>query len=291
MAGVQVLVRRWRGRLALTYGLVVVENSLELLYPFALGVAVDGLLDERWAGVALFAGISLTHIAVGFGRQRFDARSFARLNATIASDLVRRQRDDEVPTTSIVARTHLADDYVSFLESGIPLAITALFAVGGSLLMLFLYDPVLGLAATALLVPVALLNRRLMRRSAAVFRTLNDEAELEVDVIRHGSHDEINRHFRILNRQWVHLSDAEATSWSLVEVLAVVLLVFALVRTTDAEADVGIVFATIAYVWTYVGGFDQIPSVLQRLASLGDIRRRLDALESDPDGETDAADT
>ena len=270
--------------MALTYALVVVENTLELLYPFAIGLAVDGLLDGVWTGIILFASISLSHTAVSFARQRHDARSFAILYKDVAADLVERQRDQGIATTTIVGRTRLAAEYVEFLEHDIPLAITALFSVFGSLVMLFFYDPLLGVVAAAVGLPVALLNRRLMRQSRGVYRRLNDQAEVEVAVIGTGTQREVRRHFGVVGRQWVRLSDAEATSWGLVEVIAAGLAIFALVRTTDAGADVGAIFATIAYVWAYIGGFDQIPGVLQRMSSLGDIRRRLDGVQlTDPE--------
>ncbi len=284
---VSTRVRKRRWTLAVTYGLVSVENTFELLYPFAIGLAVNGLLDDTWNGVAVFAAISLSHTAVSFTRQRYDSRSFAKLYAEIVTGLVQQQRDDGIATSAIAGRANLAGEYVDFLERDIPLAITAAFAVFGSLLMLFLYDPLLGLVAAAVAVPVALLNRRLMRRSRRIYRRLNDETEVEVAVIGTGTHEEVRRHFGILGRQWVRLSDAEAASWSVVEVLAAGLSVFALWRATDTGAEVGIIFATIAYVWSYIGGFDQIPGVLQRMASLSDIRRRLDGLEEpSPDDPT-----
>lgn len=287
MTFVSTRVRRRRRTLAVTYALVSVENTFELLYPFAIGLAVNGLLDDSWAGVAVFAAISLSHTAVSFRRQRCDSRSFAKLYAEIATDLVHQQRDDGVATSAIAGRANLAGEYVDFLESDIPLAITACFAVFGSLLMLFFYDPLLGLVASAVAVPVALLNRRLMRRSRRIYRRLNDQTEVEVAVIGSGTHGEVRRHFGILGRQWVRLSDAEAASWSIVEVLAAGLAVFALWRTVDIGAEVGTIFATIAYVLSFVGGFDQIPGVLQRLASLSDIRQRLDGLNStSPDDPT-----
>ncbi len=222
-----------------------------------------------------------------FTRQRYDSRSFAKLSAEIATDLVHQQRDDGVATSAIAGRANLAGEYVDFLERDIPLAITAFFAVFGSLLMLFFYDPLLGLVASAVAVPVALLNRRLMRRSRRIYRRLNDQTEVEVAVIGTGTHGEVRRHFGILGRQWVRLSDAEAASWSIVEVLAAGLAVFALWRTVDIGAEVGTIFATIAYVLSYVGGFDQIPGVLQRMASLSDIRQRLDGLDgTSPDDPT-----
>ena len=257
MTFVSTHVRRRRRTLAVTYALVSIENTFELLYPFAIGLAVNGLLDQTWTGIAVFAAISLSHTAVSFTRQRYDSRSFAKLYAEIATDLVHQQRDDGVATSAIAGRANLAGEYVDFLERDIPLAITACFAVFGSLLMLLLYDPLLGLVASAVAFPVALLNRRLMRRSRRIYRRLNDQTEAEVAVIGTGTHGEVRRHFWILGLQWVRLSDAEAASWSIMEVLAAGLAVFALWRTVDIGAEVGTIFATIAYVMSYIGGFER----------------------------------
>lgn len=66
------------------------------------------------------------------------------------------------------------------------------------------------------------------------------------------------------------------------DLIALALAALALVRTTRTAVEVGTIFAVIAYVWAYLGGFDQVPGVLQRMSNLVDIRRRLDGLaESD----------
>jgi hypothetical protein len=83
---------------------------------------------------------------------------------------------------------------------------------------------------------VAVVNRRLMRRSAGIDRALNHQSEREVSLIDEGSARDVRHHF-------------------------------------------GSIFAAIAYVWAYLGGFDQVPAVLQRASNLADIRRRLDGLE------------
>jgi hypothetical protein len=272
-------VRPHRGALAVTYGAAVVENTFELLYPFAIGLAVNGLIAGSPGGVIVFVVISLAHTGVGVARQWYDTRLFNRMYAEFATDLVEDQRADGVATTSVVARTLLADEYVDFLRSGVNTAITAAFAVLGSLVMLFFYDPLLGLVAAAVAIPVALINRRLMRRSAAIYRTLNDQSEREVSLIDTGSVRDVRRHFGVIAGHWNRLSDAEGISWGVIDVIALGLAVFALVRATGTAADVGTIFATIAYVWAYIGGFDQVPTVLQRLSNLADIRRRLDGLD------------
>jgi hypothetical protein len=276
MSLVSTHLRRHRSRLAVTYSLTVVENVFELLYPFAIGLAVDGLLDDSWHGVVVLVAITLAHIVVSAVRQVFDTRSFNRLYADLTSELVERQRRDSVETSSVAARTVLAGDYVEFLERDIPAAVAAAFAVFGSLLMLFLYDGVIGLVAALLLVPVGLVNLWLSRRSGRIYRRINDLSENEVSAIERGRTHEVRRHFRLLAGHWNRLSDTEAISWVVVELLAVGLVVVTLVRATDIGGEVGAIFATIAYVWAYTAGFDAVPTVVQRMSNLPDIRRRLD---------------
>ena len=276
MAFTSLHLRRHRRSLAVTYSGVMVENAFELLYPFAIGLAVDDLLDDSYRGVVVFVAISLSHTVVAVARQWYDARSFNRLYAEMSSALVAEQRAQGVATTSVAARIALVAEYVDFLQVAVVAAITAAFAIVGSLIMLFLYDVRLGAVAAAVAIPVALLNRRLVRRSSRIFRPLNDESELEVSTIDSGSTDEVRRHFKVIARHWVRLSDAEATSWGVVDLIGLGLSVFALVHITRNAGEVGTIFAVIAYVWAYLGGFDQVPSVLQRMSNLGDIRRRLD---------------
>lgn len=273
-------LRRFRLRLAVTYVLVAVENGLELLYPLAIGVAVNGLLDDSWDGVIVLVAITLTHIVVGAGRQVFATRSFNRLYAELASDLVERQRRDSVDTSSVAARAVLVGEFVEFLEHDVDAAITAAFAIFGSLAMLFVYDPIVGVAASILLVPVALVNWWLVRRSGRVYRRLNDLGEDEVSTIERGRSPEVRRHFRLTAGHWIRLSDTDATSWVLVELLAVGLMVLTLVRAVDGAGDIGAIVATIAYVWAYTAGFDAVPTVMQRMSNLPDIRRRLDRATS-----------
>lgn len=268
-----------RRRIGTGYGLVVLENVFEILWPFAVGLAVNALLEGSWAGVGVFVALSLAHTAVSFTRQRHQSRTFNRLYAGIAADLVQQQRDAGVDTTAVSGRTGLVGDYVEFVEVDIPLAITATFTIAGSLVMLLAYDPLVGLVAALVGLPVAVVNRRLMARSEGIFEELNQLAEVEVEVIGRGRQADSRRHFAGISRRWIRLSDAEAASWSVVEVVAVGLWVTALVRAASGQLDVGDTIAMIAYVWFYTAGFDDVPGVLQRLTRLGDIKRRLDGLD------------
>lgn len=284
MSLVAETLRRRRAALTVTYVVIVIENVFELLYPFAIGLAITGLLEDDWGGVVAFVALSLLHTAVGVSRQVWDTRSFHRLHVDLVAGLVERQRSEGVPTSAVAGRAQLAGEYVVFLESDVGTSITAAFAVVGSLVMLTIFDVQLGLVGLALGIPVALVNTWLVRRSRRIHRAINDETEGQVAVIETGDREAIRTHFRLLALHGNRLSDTEATSWGVVEVLSVGFSVFALWSAIDRGADAGAIFATVAYAWAYVGGFDAVPTVLQRLSSLGDIRRRLDAVAGDRAG-------
>jgi hypothetical protein len=277
------MIHEFRWRLGLTGALAFSENVAMLLYPFTIGLAVNDLVADSLRGLVVFVAMWLAHTVVAFVRQRLDTRTYTAMQTALVTEMVAAQRAAGVPTSSIVARSHLAQQFVDFLDETVPLLLAAAFGFVGSLVMLLLYDPSIGLAALVLVVPVGVLNLGLSRRSARMHQELNDQLEREADVIRHGDHAAVRTHFLGLARRRVALSDAEAHTWGVLELFVIVLSCFAFVRATDVTGEPGTIYALIAYVWNYVASFDAVPSSVQDLANIRDIVARLDHDDTDPD--------
>src|SRR3954471_20540033 len=161
----RVLLRRYRRSLVAIYGVTAVENTFDLLYPFAIGLAIDDLLASSYRGLALVVTIWVLHTIVGVIRQTWDTRVFARIYAEAATGLVTGQRGAGADASTVAARSTLVRDLVDSLEYDASRVIGAAFAIVGSLVMLLLYDPLVALVAAALLVPEVWFNTRLARRS------------------------------------------------------------------------------------------------------------------------------
>lgn len=271
------VLRRYRWRLGVTGALAFAENVAMLLYPFTIGLAVNDLVHGSHRGLSVFVGMWLAHTVVAFVRQRFDTRTYTAMQTALVTDMVAGQRSAGVPTSSIVARSHLAQQFVDFLEDTVPVLLAGAFGFAGSLVMLLIYDIAIGLAALVLVVPVAVLNLLLSRRSATLHQEVNDHLEQEADVIRSSDHAGVRTHFLGLARRRVALSDAEARTWGILELFVIVLACFAFVRATDVTSEPGTIYALIAYVWNYVASFDALPSSVQQLANIRDIVARLDS--------------
>nr|WP_279380275.1 ABC transporter six-transmembrane domain-containing protein [Sphingosinicella soli] len=130
---------------------------------------------------------------------------------------------------------------------------------------------------TALGVPLFLVGRWLGRRSARLNKGLNNRLESEVALLSHGKAGRVRRHFKALAGWRIKLSDAESTAFGLMEVLVIVLFVVALWRVGNAEEtpQAGDVFAIFSYLWRFVESLDQAPVLIQKLAKLRDLDRRL----------------
>ena len=71
-------IRPFRWRIAFTYALTVIEDLLELSYPWATGLAINGLLAHDYRMIAPVMIAWVLHTAIGCGRQMYDTRLYTR---------------------------------------------------------------------------------------------------------------------------------------------------------------------------------------------------------------------
>jgi ABC-type multidrug transport system fused ATPase/permease subunit len=192
-------VKPFRGRIALTYSLALFENVFELLYPFTIGLAINGLISNQgWISVLPFVGIWTLHIISATGRQMYDTRLFAKIYASVAQAMILRQQEAGVSTSEIAARSVMTREAIDFFEFEIPELLTALITLLGGVGMLYFYDFGSGLAMSVLLVPIALLYIRFGRKSLRLSERLNNRHENEVSAIIDGRKPRVAHHFKAL---------------------------------------------------------------------------------------------
>ena len=263
-------------RIAFTYFLSFLENVAELSYPWAIGIAVNGLVMREayllWPLVAIW----VAQIGVGAFRQAYDTRVFSRLNARMANKTVRDQREAGLPVSGISARVEMIEEAVDFLEEEMPLLLATIVGLIGSLLFLAFYDVVSGLVMIGLLLPVLLINVVTGVRAYRHNVALNTQYEEQVRVIGDSRPRRWFVHFGRMAKWRIRLSDLDATSWSLAQLFTLVAVVFVLFRAaTGQDATVGDVFAILAYALRIEQGIDNVPGSVQQVGRLIDIRRRI----------------
>jgi hypothetical protein len=271
-------IRPFRWRIAITYSLTVTEDLLSLSYPWATGIAINGLLARDYRMVAPVMIAWLLHTTIGCIRQLYDTRLYTKVYNAIVIDTVLRQRQSGIEPTKVAARSAMSREFVSFFEKDMPVVINTLVSIVGSAAILFYYDFIIGAVVAAQFIPVAILNRSYMRRSLMLNEGLNNELEHEVQVIDAAQEGAVTRHFTEVRSWRVKLSDADAVNWTAIEVLSILVFLLVLFRVTYlANAEVGTIFAIFVYVWHVMEKLDMMPTIVQQLMRLKDIRRRIEA--------------
>jgi ABC-type multidrug transport system fused ATPase/permease subunit len=266
----------YRWRILPTYALFTLENLLRLAQPLVMGWAVHDLLRSSMYGLAIFFGQHALYLALGAARRVNDTRCFTRIHADLAAGLVLDQRRRQVEVSRVAARSALSREIVDFFERDVTVVLYIVYSVIGALAMLCWADWVLVPWCLALLLPAYLLSRWTGRQSLLLNGRLNDQLEHEVGVIERAQPAEVHGHFDLVRRCRIMLSDRDAWSFGILELLIFVAMAAALVRTCGRPGvDVGTIFAVLGYVMMYVIGIANVPLLVQQFNRLRDIGARL----------------
>lgn len=269
-------VKPFRWRIGLTYALTFIEDLLELSYPWATGLAIDGLIVHDFNQALPIVIAWMARASIGCFRQMYDTRVYTSIYNNIVEETIIRQRRAGIEATSVAARSAMSREFVTFFEIDVPVVITSLIHIFGSAIILFWYDYYIGALAALLFIPVYLVNRVYVRVTSRLNRELNDQLEKEVVYIERHDRDEVRNHFTLVRKWRVKLSDASAYNWTIIEALSILVFIAILLRATVLpESETGDIFAILVYVWRLMEGLDHVPTIVQQLTRLRDISIRI----------------
>jgi ABC-type multidrug transport system fused ATPase/permease subunit len=269
------LFQRNRARILVTYTLLVIEEILELLYPFVIGLAINGLLESNYQGLIIFACQVVVHLLVGVSRRMFDTRTYTRMYAQLASDTALQQHGNGIELSHIAARSGMLQGFVDFFERDVSGMIQSVFAVLGAVIMLAFYDFWLVLFCVVLVIPILVLNSFYAVKSERLSKGLNDELEGQLSALESQNEKAIIKHYSLLATWRIKLSDAEAQNFGMMQIFVLALFVTALLRLSVLNLEPGSIFSVFSYILGFTAGLDKIPVLVQQLSRLKDVSKRL----------------
>ncbi|MCK6188243.1 ABC transporter six-transmembrane domain-containing protein [Pseudomonas sp. EYE_354] len=273
----KAIARAYPGKLFGTLSLVALENALLLAYPLFAGFAVDSIIRGDVGSAVWYAAVVLGFWVVGAARRALDTRTFTRIYADLAVPVILNQRLSHHSTSKAAARVVLARDFVDFFEKHVTTIATALVSVVGAAGMLLVIEPWVGLACLLALVLCVTLMPGFARRNQRLHERLNNRLEKEIGLVEKVGANTLRRHYHVLSRLRIGLSDREAVAFQSIGVLAALLFVVAITQLALAPAiKAGHIYAVMTYLWTFVSCLDEAPTTIDQLARLRDIGKRVD---------------
>ncbi len=273
------ILHAFRGRIGLTWGIVLVENVLIALIPLFVGMTIDGLLAGTLQELGFLVAVLIAAVAVAVIRRLYDTRTYGTIRLRLGSELQKRSAHLQVSKRS--ARIDMSRELVDFLEHEAPDLITAVIQITVSLVILAYFETWLAVSSILVLLAMLLLygcfHGRFYRHNAR----LNEQREKQVDILHGGDRLGIFRHLRALRRHEVSLSDTEAFLYGGIFLLQIAFIAFNLYVGAGIEGvTAGEIFSIATYSWEYVEAALMLPIVLQNWSRLSEITNRINRIDS-----------
>ncbi len=278
---IATLLRVFRGRMSLTWGMILCETSLMALIPLFIGFAIDGLLAGSMQPLWQLAGLMAALIVVSVIRRVYDTRVYGTIR--VALGRAQAARSAHLPVSALNARLGMGRELVDFLEETLPQAMAAGVQLSIAVIVLYAFSPVLalagGVAAFAMVAIYALFHRRFFRLNGA----LNHQTERQVSILTRRKARPTLAHLLRLRRLEVRISDTEAVLYGAIFVVLLGLILFNLwFATAELSITVGTIFAIVSYSWEFVESALALPVTLQSWSRLSEIMRRLNTSSGAP---------
>jgi hypothetical protein len=261
-------------RIGLTWALTICETALIALVPLFIGFAIDGLLAEQTSALFQLAGVIAALIVVSVIRRIYDTRIFGTVRVEVGR--TQATRASTQPVSKLNARLGMGRELVDFLEIELPMVTTAIIQIIISVIVLYMFDVILALAAICaviiMLVVYGLLHKQFYRLNGV----FNGQSERQVAILEGRSIPRFLMHLSRLRRIEVKISDVESALYCAVFAVLLSLVVFNLwYATTYVAISPGNIFSIVSYSWELVEAAVTFPMALQGWSRLSEIIQRL----------------
>ncbi|WP_202820556.1 MULTISPECIES: ABC transporter six-transmembrane domain-containing protein [Glaesserella] len=264
-------------RLSATFALVMAENLLFLLYPLVGSFAVNAVLQGDVVSALAYGLMVFVMWAVGSARRAVDTRAFTRIYSELAVPVILNQRNQGFDTSTTTARVALSREFVNFFEQHLPTLITSAFSIVGAVVMLLLIEFWSGVVALAILLMFGAMLPKFTQVNDGLYFKLNNRLEKEVDCVERAKNAELIKHYRLVEKLRILISNREAVSYLCIgAALGVLFCVTLAVLTLKQGVTAGHIYAVITYLWTFAMSLDDMPRLTEELSKLKDIGKRVD---------------
>ena len=272
----KLLGQRHSRKLILTFLLVAAENITMLLYPLLAGFAINAIVTGQALHAVLYAVMVFVMWAIGAARRSIDTRTFARIYAELAVPVIIAQREELHSASTIAARVALSREFVDFFEKHLPVLVTSVASIIGAAAMLLLLQFWTGVACLFILAFFALFLPGFSSRNEALFVRLNDRLEKEVAFVNSASRRSLSRHYDVLARLRIKLSDREAFGYLAIGTVTAILFASTILTMSfEGGLDAGHIYSVMTYMWMFAMSLDDGPQLLEKYSQLKDIGKRV----------------
>jgi hypothetical protein len=149
------VAKEYKYSLILIYVYMFIAQLLFLLEPYVLGKMIDGLLIKEYFWMLCFICIAVFENIFLYKRMVFDTKVYTKIYNDIVLKYLVRNKDVDASTK--IARADMSNNIINFLEHDMHYYIYATISVIGTLLFIFLGNPLTGFVVISSIVPIVMI--------------------------------------------------------------------------------------------------------------------------------------
>ena len=272
-------------KLILTFAFVLAENGLFLAYPIFAGFAINAIMQGNTLNALIYALFVLIAWLVGAIRRREDTQVFANIYAKLAVNVIMNEKQNAKDDSAIIARVALSREFVNFFETHFPMFFTSVISIIGSAFMLIFVEPKVAVACFAVMTFFLIFLPRYIKKNDDLYLRLNDRLEKEAKVIGAFNKSTLNRHYDVVSKFRIAISNREAMSYFIIGISASLLFLVAIIVLSSQQTNAGHIYSVMTYIWNFVISLDDSPKLIEEFSNLKDIGKRIDAKKKDNDAQ------
>lgn len=259
------------------YFLNMIEEICYLLVPSAVGMLINTFVYGTGHGILAFSVVYMGwHIFATFRRVR-DTITFTHIYNQISLQTIEHHQKEGIEFSKINARIELLKQVVTFFEEDLPFMFKSLVAIIGAAILLYFYNPMLLWICLLIIVPSFIVNYFFSKKMIAVTEKVNNEYEKQIDVISQGNSETIKTYFEQIRGFNIRKSSLEAYNFATLEFFVFLMIATSIyVVCKTPNVNYGDIVASYGIILRFAYGFDFIPHITAKWASLKDILTRLD---------------
>ena len=272
-------------KLILTFALVLAENGLFLAYPIFASFAINAIMQGNTLNALIYALFVLIAWLVGAIRRRVDTQVFANIYAKLAVNVIMNEKQNAKDDSAIIARVALSREFVNFFETHFPMFFTSIISIIGSAFMLIFVEPKVAVVCFAVMTFFLIFLPRYIKKNDDLYLRLNDRLEKEAKVIGVFNKSTLNRHYDVVSKFRIAISNREAMSYFIIGISASLLFLVAIIVLSSQQTNAGHIYSVMTYIWNFVISLDDSPKLIEEFSNLKDIGKRIDAEKKDNDAQ------
>lgn len=266
---------RFKFRISITIGTVIVEAILILLFPLFIGKAIDAALGKETQGIIYLAVLCFCFLIIGGVRRFYDTRTYALIFRKLAKEITANSTKRK--PTKQVAHINLLEEVVQFFENSVPQLTSNIITFVGILIIIFTTNSTVFIGCLVVTLTILGVYRLSSRKILKFNNRYNSEFEKQVTIHISDNEAAKSQHYKRFKHWQIKLSDTETINFSIVWFMQSILLCLSILIIAGQEDTLsyGLIFSSVIYVWQFIENTLILPVYYQELLRLQDITKRL----------------